>query len=85
MKLKRCFNYYKLGYDYSKSILPDFANSSKKAFEETKKMCIDTVGTPYMDSLYKDSCIYGATEAKEEKIKLDFDTFLNSFIHDKSK
>jgi len=48
-------------------------------------MCIDTVGTPYMDSLYKDSCIYGATEAKEEKIKLDFDTFLNSFIHDKSK
>ncbi len=80
--LKRYHTYYKLGYEYSKSLLKDNI-SRDKVLNSTKEMCIDTVGSPYMDSKYKNSCIYGARDAVDNKKEIDLSTFLTTYIHEK--
>ncbi len=82
MMLKRYYTYYLLGYKYSKTILND-VNSKQIALSNTKQMCIDTLGSAYMDSKFKGSCIFGATDAMSGKVKIDLKTFLSSYIHEK--
>ena len=82
MMLKRYYTYYLLGYKYSKSILND-VDSKQIALSNSKRMCIDTLGSAYMDSKFKGSCIFGATNAMSGKAKIDLKTFLNSYIHEK--
>jgi len=80
--LKRYHTYYKLGYEYSKSLLKD-KKSKYVALKDTKEMCIYTVGSAYMDSKYKNSCIYGAKDAIDNKKEIDLSTFLTTYIHEK--
>ncbi len=82
MMLKRYYTYYLLGYKYSKSILND-VKSKHIALANSKQMCIDTLGSAYMDSKFKGSCIFGATNAMSGKTKIDLKTFLSSYIHEK--
>ncbi len=82
MMLKRYYTYYLLGYKYSKSILND-VDSKQIALSNSKQMCINTLGSAYMDSKFKGSCIFGATNAMSGKAKIDLKTFLNSYIHEK--
>ena len=77
--MKRSYKYYKLGYDYSQTIVDD--KSGEMAFEIAKKMCVDVVGTPYMNTIYKESCIFGAEDVRDRIEKRDLDSFLNSPIH----
>ncbi len=82
MMLKRYYTYYLLGYKYSMSILND-VNSREVALKNGKQMCIDTLGSAYMDSKFKGACILGVTNAMSGKAKIDLKTFLNSYIHEK--
>jgi len=82
LQLRRYYTYYKLGYEYSKQILADVNNKST-ALENSKDMCIDTVGSIYTDSKYKGSCIYGANSSINGDKEIDLTTFLNSYIHEK--
>ncbi|HHD80427.1 MAG TPA: hypothetical protein ENK99_02290 [Campylobacterales bacterium] len=82
LQLRRYYTYYKLGYEYSKQILADLNNKST-ALENSKEMCIDTVGSIYTDSKYKGSCIYGANSSMNGDKEIDITTFLNSYIHEK--
>jgi ABC-type transporter MlaC component len=70
--------YYKLGYEYAKSIFKD-TKDTKVAFNSAKEMCIDTINSPYMDSKYKGSCIYGVKDALDGKKELNLDSFLVIF------
>lgn len=79
--LKRYYNYYNFGFDYSKSILNDVDNNATKALTLTKQMCTDTIGSPYLDKLYKESCIFGAQDAKNKTTKIAYENFLKSYIH----
>lgn len=79
--LKRYYNYYNFGFDYSKSILNDVDNNQTKALVQTQKMCLDTIGSPYLDKLYKESCIYGAKDARQKTAKIAYENFLESYIH----
>ena len=76
--LIKYYAYYKLGYKYLKNILED-TKDREEALKNTKKMCIETVGSPYMDSKYKGSCIYGAKEAFGGNRELDLENFLIIF------
>jgi len=76
--LKRSYKYYKLGFDYYKSLLSD---NKKKAYNDSTKMCIDVIGTPYMNSIYKDSCLFGVKDSNNDKEKISLEKFLNSPIH----
>ena len=82
MMLKRYYTYYLLGYKYSKTILND-VKSKQIALSNSKQMCIDTLGSAYMDSKFKGSCIFGVTNAMSGKAKIDLKTFLTSYIHEK--
>jgi hypothetical protein len=77
--MKKSYKYYKLGYDYYQSILEN--QSRDEAFETTKKICIDVIGTPYMNPIYKESCIFGAEHIRDKKDKISLDLFLSSPIH----
>ena len=79
--LKRYYNYYSLGFDYSNSILSEVENNKDKAFTQTQQMCIDTIGSPYLDKLYKESCLYGAKDARKKTAKIAYKNFLKSYIH----
>ena len=74
IKLMRYFTYYKLGYEYAKSV---------KDKDRALKMCSDTVGSVYLDSKYKGACLYGVNEAIESKEELSLDKFLESKIHER--
>jgi len=75
--LKRYYNYYTLGFEYSTSI----SKNKEIAFKETQQMCTDTVGSPYLDNLYKESCLYGAKDAKNRGSKMKYEIFLTDYIH----
>ena len=65
--LKRYYKYYKLGFDYYQSLSD---NGKKVAYNSAKKMCVDVVGSPYMNSIYKDSCLLGVDDANSDKEKI---------------
>jgi len=81
LQLRRYYTYYKLGYEYFQSILEE--NDKNRAIEKAKQMCIDTVGSIYTDSKYKNSCIYGVKEAQKGEKEIDLDSFLSTRIHEK--
>lgn len=70
--LKNSYKYYNLGYDYYKTI-----NNLKKS----REVCIDVVGTPYMNPIYKDSCLLGVEDSEANRDKMKLESFLNSSIH----
>ena len=76
--LKRSYKYYKLGFDYYYTLLD---GGKKVAFDSAKRMCIDVVGSPYMNTIYKDSCLFGVEDANGGRDKLSLEGFLDSPLH----
>jgi hypothetical protein len=76
--LKRSYKYYKLGFDYYHSLLE---NGKKKAYVDAKKMCVDVVGSPYMNSIYKKSCLLGVEDGSSKRDKISLEEFFGSSIH----
>ncbi len=76
--LKRSYKYYKLGFDYYRSLLDD---DKIVALDIANKMCVDVVGSPYMNAIYKKSCLLGVEDSDKNRDKISFEDFLNSPIH----
>ncbi len=79
LQLKMYYTYYKLGYEYYQSILK---NNKNIALQRAKQMCIETVGSVYMDSKYRGSCIYGVKKALNGEKEIGLDNFLSTRIHE---